>query len=880
MKKILILANLFHASPRIPAFAKYLAEFGWEPTILTVPITKDPRINLLFPSAFREKVRIIEVPYQGDIFWFWRKLLIALGLKEERSILDQMKSKVGVTSKKSFIDYIFKFYQTLFAYPDEEKNWEKPLFKAAGEVLTSEKFDAILSSSSPVITHIVAQKLKRKYYLPWLADFRDLWTQNNAYPYYSWRKMIEEKLEVKTLTDSDALITVSEPLVRKLEQLHEGKEVYNIMNSFDPEKVNNPAAILTPELTITYTGQLFIGSRDPEKLLIALKELIEENKVKEKDLKVRFYGPENTWLENKIQEIGLSRIVKQYGKTSREDAFKKQRESQILLLLNWKGDKSEGVYTGKLFEYLVAKRPILATEGGEKGNVIKELLERTGAGVSGNDVKTIKELILNLYSEYKQEGQVKYRGNWVEISKYNHRETTKQFAEILNNYSGEKLRSKGRKVLIISNLFYSSPRIPALAKHLSEFGWASTILTVSIKEDPRHLLAFPPHFLEKVRIVETFYQGDIFQFWRKIAQKIGFKINKSILTQTKEKVGVHSPKSFIDYIFKIYQAIFAYPDEEKNWIRPAFEKVRELLEREKFDAIISSSSPVTAHIIASELKKKYRLFWIADFRDLWTQNHDYRYPWWRKIFERQLELKTLSSADVLVTVSQPLADQLKEFHQKEMTFKITNGFYPEELSSPPFSLRKKFTITYSGTLYAGKQDPKELFLATRELISEKVIDPEDVEIRFYSGSIPWLEKEIENYRIESLVKIYEKISRDEIIKKEGESQILLLIYWGDRKEKGWQSLKIFGYLAAKRPILVMGGSGEDVVEEMIRETKSGFYCKSFQDIKNFLKKSYLEYKEKGAVSYQGDLNEVKKHSYKEKAKEFAQILDNHLLKSI
>ncbi len=434
MKKVLILANLFHASPRIPALAKYLPEFGWEPIVLTVPIKKDPKITLFFPSDFQEKTRIIEVPYPGDVFWFWRKLLIGIGLREERSILDQIKSKAGISSRKSFLDYIFNLYRTIFAYPDEEKTWERPLLRVASQVLENEKFDIILSSSSPVITHIVAKKLKEKYHLSWLADFRDLWTQNNDYPYSVFRKRIEEKLEVQTMKTANALITVSDPLVKKLEELHKGKKAYNIMNSFDPEKVNDPLSLLIPDFTITYTGQIFVGGRDPEKFLVSLKELIQEKKIKAEDVKVRFYGPENTWLENKIKENNLSQVVRQYGKEPRENALQRQRESQVLLLLNWKGEKAEGIYTGKIFEYLAARRPILATEGGKENNVIKELLEKTKAGVSGNNVEEIKELFLKSYLEYKKAGKVSYFGDLDIINKYSYRERAKDFANILNQH--------------------------------------------------------------------------------------------------------------------------------------------------------------------------------------------------------------------------------------------------------------------------------------------------------------------------------------------------------------------------------------------------------------------------------------------------------------
>lgn len=430
-----------------------------------------------------------------------------------------------------------------------------------------------------------------------------------------------------------------------------------------------------------------------------------------------------------------------------------------------------------------------------------------------------------------------------------------------------------KKVLIIANLFHASPRIPSIAKYLAEFGWESTILTVPIKEDSRNRLGFPSGFQEKVRTIEVPYQGDIFWFWRKIFKFFGFNPKKSILNQTKEKIGIASQKSFIDSIFNFYQTIFGYPDNEKKWKKPSIKVGSKLLENGKFDAMISSSSPVTAHIITNKLKNTYKIPWVVDLRDLWTQNHNYPYPWWRKIFEKRLELKTFKIADALVTVTPVWAERLGLFHKNEKVYSITNGFNPEEINIPPAPLTKKFTVIYSGTLYIGKQDPNDFFLALKELVSEGVIKREDIEISFYSGKQTWLEEEVRKYKLEKIVNIYEKIPKTEIVKKEKESQVLLLICWGDKKEKGWYPLKIFGYLATQRPILVIGGFGEDVIEKLISNTKSGVYCKNITEIKNFLKKAYLEYKNKGGVRYEGNLDEINHYSYREKAKEFADILN-------
>lgn len=431
MKKVLIIANLFHASPRIPGIAKYLNDFGWDPTILTVSIKEYPRHSLGFPAGFKEKVRIIEVPCHRDILWFWRKLFKVISFKTNESILNQVKEKIGLTSRETFIDSIFKFYMTLFAYPDGEKGWKKPALKTARDLLEKEKFDALISSSSPVTSHIIATKLKEKYNIPWLADFRDLWTQNHNYPYPDWRKAFEKRLEERIISSADALVSVSWPLVEELKAFHKKEITCMIANGFDPEKVNNPPVSLTEKFTITYTGQIYGEKKqDPMFFLIALRDLISDGIIDPNDVEVRFYGPKKNWLEDKIKKYGLSDIVRQYGLISREACLIKQRESQLLLFLKWQEEK--GVYTGKIFEYLAARRPILLAARGKRDDVVEKLLFEARTGFWENDNHSIKDLIRESYLEYKEKGEVSYRGDLSKVNKYNHRKMAESFTAILN----------------------------------------------------------------------------------------------------------------------------------------------------------------------------------------------------------------------------------------------------------------------------------------------------------------------------------------------------------------------------------------------------------------------------------------------------------------
>lgn len=324
---------------------------------------------------------------------------------------------------------LYKYYREIAHYPDSEKGWKPFAVKAGDELLQNEDIDAIISSSSPVTTNIIAKELKKKHKIPWVADFRDLWSQNHNYPYSRIRRFFERRLEVRTLQAADALVAVSSPDAEKLEMLHKGKMVYTITNGFDPEKMSDGKANLTSKFTITYTGQIYT-KQDPSKLLVALKDLISERAIDPNDVDVRFYGPENGLLAKKIEEYGLSAIVRQCGIVPREISFEKQRESQLLLFLKWEDPRERGIYTGKVFEYLAARRPILATGGTD--DVVKELLNETSAGIDAQTVEDIKSALRKLYTEYKLRGKTNYQGNAEKVNKYSYREMARKFAEVIN----------------------------------------------------------------------------------------------------------------------------------------------------------------------------------------------------------------------------------------------------------------------------------------------------------------------------------------------------------------------------------------------------------------------------------------------------------------
>lgn len=429
MNKVLIITYFFAegltiAGLRPLGLAKYLPDFGWKPVIVTAkaPGLKDPGFEVL-ETQMSDSLNLV------------KKLLKINSEQTLMAQIAQLKRKLRVKSDTSLLDKLLALIGEVTAYPDFQKGWRRVAAETARTAFQQNDIRAIISISSPVTAHLVASGLKNEFRVPWLADFRDLWTQNHYYPYSRIRRKREEKLELKTLAGADALVTVSGPVAQELGELHKNKPVYAIPNGFDPEILAHVPDCLSKKFTLTYTGNIYPGKQSPEPVFSVLSELISQGEVAPEDIEVRFYGAELNWISELVSRYGLEDVVKQYGIVDRETAIRKQRESQLLILLKWNDEQQKGVYTAKIFEYLAAKRPVLAT--GDYWDVVDDLLEETRAGVSPGTSERLEETILEYYREYKQTGTVRYYGDDAMINKYSHREMAKKFADILNNITEE-----------------------------------------------------------------------------------------------------------------------------------------------------------------------------------------------------------------------------------------------------------------------------------------------------------------------------------------------------------------------------------------------------------------------------------------------------------
>ena len=187
------------------------------------------------------------------------------------------------------------------------------------------------------------------------------------------------------------MTTVSNPLAEQLRTFH-GKNVSVLTNGFDEDDYHYEAmANKAGKFRIVYTGNIYRCKQDPSLLFRALKDLISEGFIQKSELEIDFYGRELNEAKRISHKMNMGENVYFPGMVSYKESIQKQSEANILLLLEWADKRIKGVYTGKIFEYLGARKPILAI--GPKRGVVEKLLRETGAGRLASDVHATKEIL-------------------------------------------------------------------------------------------------------------------------------------------------------------------------------------------------------------------------------------------------------------------------------------------------------------------------------------------------------------------------------------------------------------------------------------------------------------------------------------------------------
>ncbi|MDG2432439.1 glycosyltransferase family 4 protein [Flavobacterium sp.] len=402
-------------------FVKYLPDFGIEPVVYIPQNPTYPIIDKNLEKDVSDKAIILRKnifePYQLASFLSKNKTQ-----KMNSGIIPNQK-------KQQFLDKVLLWIRGNLFIPDARCFWVKPSIKYLENYITENNIDTIITSGPPHSLHLIGLGLKNKLDLKWFADFRDPWTTigyHKSLRLSAYAAKKHKKLEHQVLNTADAIIVTSKTTKTEFQALTT-KPITVITNGFDTEIV--PTQVKDTKFSLAHIGS-FLSNRNPVILWESLAELIEEIPSFKRDLELKLIGAVSQEVLDAISARTLATYLNTMGYVSHSVAIAEQRKSQVLLLIEIDSEDTKSIIPGKLFEYMVSNRPIIAI--GPKNSDFESIIKDTNTGVffEYNQKEKLKQTITHYYNQYL-EGNLQAHG--VGVEKYSRKNLTGELVALLNN---------------------------------------------------------------------------------------------------------------------------------------------------------------------------------------------------------------------------------------------------------------------------------------------------------------------------------------------------------------------------------------------------------------------------------------------------------------
>ena len=355
-----------------------------------------------------------------------------------------------------------------------------------------------------------------------------------------------------------------------------------------------------------------------------------------------------------------------------------------------------------------------------------------------------------------------------------------------------------KKVLIFTYYFppaggVAVQRFLKFSKYLPEFGWEPIIITVANGSYPYYDESLLKELSPSLKVYRT-KTFEPFEFYNMLKGKKG----KSMPVVS---VGSHRNKSFFQKISEYIRANFFVPDARMGWVSYAIKQAEEIIKSEKIDAIITTGPPHSTHLIGLELKERFGLKWIADFRDPWTgifYNNILPRTEATKQKDKALETKVLQSADLVTVISPGMKHEFEDSTKRIEV--VMNGFDEEDFKTLDVShnTQDKFTIRYVGNLMAS-QNVEVLWKAISSADIRK-----QIKLEFIGRVDDAVKKSIAENGLNDCVSYIDFVDHGKAIELMQEASMLLFVIPDVKDGALILTGKLFEYLASKSEIISFG----------------------------------------------------------------------------
>lgn len=400
-------------------FVKYLPEFDIEPIVYVPENPNYPLTDKSLLSEVSKDITILKQPIKEPY-----KLAGLFSKKASKTI---SKGIIPEQKKQSVVEKLMLYIRGNFFIPDARKSWIKPSVTFLSGYISKENIETIITTGPPHSLHLIGLQLKETLGVKWLADFRDPWT---TIGYHKQLKLTEaskqkhKSLEKQVLNTADQIIVTSSTTKKEFQQIT-NKPIEVITNGYDNESAK--AISLDSKFSLAHIGSL-LSKRNPEILWQILSELVEGNNQFAQDLQITFVGAVSENVLNSIKKYNLSNNINNVGYVSHNESIVYQKKSQILLLIEIDSEDTKSIIPGKLFEYMVSNRPILAM--GPKGSDVENIIKETNTGnyFYYDDYDSLKSIILTHYNAFQNENLLVHP---IGLQKYHRKVLTKSLSKLL-----------------------------------------------------------------------------------------------------------------------------------------------------------------------------------------------------------------------------------------------------------------------------------------------------------------------------------------------------------------------------------------------------------------------------------------------------------------
>ena len=269
----------------------------------------------------------------------------------------------------------------------------RPLLRRARALHDHTRFDFVISTYEPALSHLVASALARDTALPWIADYRDLWHVDVLGLTFPLAARASAAIERRTVSRATLISTVSQGLAVELGR-HCPRPVFVSYNGYLEGGPSPPAPPATDELRLVHTGRFYETGRNPEPLLRALALLRDRAPERAARVRVDLYGAVDPWLVASVRRHRVEDLVHLRGPVPFFESLAAQKRATALLFFDWTGDDLEGVVSGKLFEYLGSGRPIVFV-GSRADSEAAGIVDACGAGARIGSAEALADWLIS-----------------------------------------------------------------------------------------------------------------------------------------------------------------------------------------------------------------------------------------------------------------------------------------------------------------------------------------------------------------------------------------------------------------------------------------------------------------------------------------------------